>query len=140
MVELDRGRITLYRWTRLLLSVLVYFTALTFGTSLLVIDPVRVLFIVPLLTCVVLLGHAVKTRHLDELGYATMWLWAAVLTLIVGGLTVEAVILHRDMPPVVEIQVARVLGTFGLIAVLVTIYIRTVKRSRRDENRETLAA
>jgi hypothetical protein len=128
------------RLIRLPLSILVYFAAITLGTGLLVIDPLRVLLIVPLLTCAVLLGHAVKTGHLDELGYATMGLWAAVLVLIVGGLTIEAVIFHRDMPPVVEIQVARVLGTVGLITILGSIYIRGVQRARRDEGRGTLPA
>jgi|AntRauMinimDraft_4_1070384.scaffolds.fasta_scaffold06097_1 hypothetical protein len=118
------------RSIRLTLSILVHFTALTLGAGPLVINPVRALLVVPILTGVVLLGHAVKTSHLDELGYGIVWLWVALLALTVGGVAIEAIILRQDMPPLVEIPVARVLGTIGLIIILVTTYIRGVQSSR----------
>ena len=117
---------------RRLVSLLVYFTAFTLGTSLFVIDPVRVLLVVPLLTGVVLLGHAAKTGHLDEVGYAVVWLWGAVFALSVGGLVVEIFLLYRDIPALVDIPVARILGTVMLTAVPVTVYLRGVQRTRRE--------
>ncbi|QDX41130.1 hypothetical protein [Salarchaeum sp. JOR-1] len=114
-----------------ILSVAVYFAALTLGSSILVVNPVRPLVVVPLLSVVVLLGHAVKTNHLDQIGYATMWLWVFVLGLSVGGLAVEAVLVHREIQPLVDIPVARVLGTVVLLAVPVTSYLRGVQKSRR---------
>lgn len=116
------------------LSGLVYVTAITLGAGLLVVHPVRALLAVPILTGIVVLGHAVKTNQLDELGYATMWLWAAVLVLSAGWMVIEGgVLAHRNSPPVVEIPVARVLGTLGLLAVLVAAYVRGVQQAGRDE-------
>ncbi|MEE6208964.1 hypothetical protein U3A55_02180 [Salarchaeum sp. III] len=115
-----------------ILSILVYFTALTLGSSILVVTPVRTLIVVPLLSVVVLLGHAVKTNQLDQIGYATMWLWIFILALSVGGLAVEVLVVHREIPPLVDIPVARVLGTVALIAVPVTIYLRGVQKSRQQ--------
>lgn len=121
------------------LSILVYFTAITLGVGVLVINPVRRLLVAPVLIGVAALGHAVKTAHLDELGYATMWLWLAVLALAVGGMAVEEFVLPRNVPPVVEIPVARVLGTLGLVTVLAATYVRGVRRARRSGGRRTSA-
>ncbi|KAB1197067.1 MULTISPECIES: hypothetical protein [Haloferax] len=118
---------------RPLLSVFVYFVAATLGTGVLVVNPVRTLLVVPLLTVVVLLGHAVKTTHLVQFGHATLWLWGTILTLIICGLTVERFVIHQNTPALVEIPVVRFFGTLGLIAVLVIGYMRGIQGARRDD-------
>ncbi len=114
---------------------LVYFTAITLGVGVLVIHPARRLLVAPVLTGVAAVGHAAKTAHLDELGYATMWLWLAVLALAVGVMAVEAFVLPRNLPPVVELPVARALGTLGLATVLATTYVRGVRSASRSGGR-----
>jgi hypothetical protein len=107
----------------LVVAAFVYFTAISLGAGILVVNPARFLLIIPLITGVVLLGHAIKTTNLDELGYATMWLWAAVLALSVAGTIAEEFILQGDVSPLAEISAARVLGTFSLITVLIAAYM-----------------
>ncbi|AGB33788.1 hypothetical protein C488_08557 [Natrinema pellirubrum DSM 15624] len=116
---------------RHLFSIFVYFTAITYGIGILVVSPTRSLLIVPIMTGIGLLSHAVKTTHLDELGYAIMWLWFAVLALVGGGLMIdEFVLVHREIPPVAESSMARVLGTLGLVVVLITVYVHSVQRAK----------
>ena len=117
---------------RLIVAVFVYFAAISLGAGILMVNPARFLLIIPLLTGAVLLGHAVKTANLDELGYASMWLWAAVLALSVAGIVTEEFILQRDVSPLAEIPVTRVLGTFSLITILVAAYIRGVQTATQD--------
>ncbi len=112
---------------RLIVAAFVYFTTISLGAGILVINPARFLLIIPLITGVALLGHAVKTTSLDELGYATMWLWAAVLALSVAGTITEEFMLQGDVAPLAEIPVARVLGTFSLITVLIASYMRGIQ-------------
>lgn len=112
---------------RLIITVSVYVTATTLGTGILVLNPPRFLLVVPLITGTALLGHAVKTTNLDELGYATMWVWAAVLAVSAIGTTIETFILQGEVAPLADIPSARVLGTFGLIGVLVAAYIRGIR-------------
>ncbi|MCD2200940.1 hypothetical protein LPA44_13705 [Halobacterium sp. KA-4] len=126
------------RSIKLILLTLVYFWALTLGAGLLVVSPVRVFLIVPTLAALGLLGHAVIKDHLDELGYAIMWLWATILALIVGELIVETFILKRDIPPLVELPIPRTLGTVGLVVVLVTTYTLCVQRSTQAEERDAV--
>lgn len=113
---------------RLIIPVFMYYTAISLGAGILVVNPARFLLIIPLLTSTVLLGHAIKTANLDELGYATMWLWAGVLALVVVG-SVTEVVLQADVLPLAEIAVARVLATFSLIAILIAAYIRGIHRA-----------
>jgi hypothetical protein len=89
---------------------------------------------------VVLLGHAVKTANLDTLGYATMWLWAGVLGLIVAGTATEEFVLQGDVSPVAEIPVVRVLGTFSLITILVGAYIRGVQTATHEGSQRSVTA
>lgn len=110
---------------RFIITVWVYFTTIVLGTGILVVNPARFLLIVPFITATVLIGHAKKTTNLDELGYATMWLWAGVLALVVIGAVAE-IVLQADVPPLAKIPVARVLGTFSLIGIEVTAYIRGI--------------
>jgi hypothetical protein len=105
----------------------VYFTAITSGTGILVLNPARFPLVVPLITGTVLLGHAVKTTNLDELGYATMWVWAAVLALSAIGTTIETFIIQGEVAPLADIPGARVLGTFGLVSILVAAYSRGIR-------------
>ncbi|CQH44874.1 uncharacterized protein HHUB_1086 [Halobacterium hubeiense] len=121
------------RSARRLVALVVYFVTFTLGAGLFAIDPVRVLLAVPVLAGVVVLGHAVKTSHLDAVGVAILWLWGAVLALSVGGAVVETafLLLHRDVPPLVELRVARVVGTVALVAVPLSVYLRRVRRNRR---------
>jgi len=118
---------------RLTVTAFVYLTAISLGAGILVVNPARFLLIVPLLTGTVLLGHAMKTGKLDELGHATMWLWAGVLALIVVGMVTEAV-LQADVSPLAEIPVARVFGTFCLISLVVAAYIRGIQRAPTEES------
>lgn len=124
----------------LIVAAFVYFTAISLGAGILVVNPARFLLIVPLITGAVLLGHAVKTTNLDELGYATMWLWAAVLVLSVAGMIIEMFIFQGDVAPLAEIPVARVLGTFSLISILVAAYIRCIQTATQKENQASVTA
>ena len=124
----------------LIVAAFVYFTAISLGAGILVVNPARFLLIVPLITGVVLLGHAVKTTNLDELGYATMWLWAAVLALSVAGTVTEEFILQGDVSPLAEIPVARILGTFSLITILVAVYTRSVRTATQEESQSSVTA
>lgn len=116
-------------------SVIVYFFAISLGAGVFVVNPPRVLLIMPILTGCLLLGHAVKTAHLDELGYATLWLWIALFFLQIGlqlgWLIWETIQVHREISPLVGFPEARFLGTVWLLAVLFISYIRGVKRARR---------
>jgi hypothetical protein len=116
---------------RRVVSVLVYFIAISLGAGVFVANPPRVLLMVPILTSCLLLGHAVKTNHLEELGYATMWLWAALLFLQVslqlGWLIWGTILVHREISPLVGFPEIRFLGTIWLLAVLLTSYIRGVQ-------------
>ena len=125
------------RSVRWLCSILVYFTAITYGTGIFVVRPARPLLVVPVLTGGVLLSHAVATTQLDAVGDATMWLWTVVLALVGGGLVAEEFV-HRDIPPIVDIPVARTFGTLGLIAALITAYVRNVQRAKQGETRSGL--
>jgi hypothetical protein len=125
---------------RLIVAAFVYFTAISLGAGILVVNPARFLLIVPLITGVVLLGNAIKTTNLDELGYATMWLWAAVLALSVAGMVIEEFILQGDIAPLAEIPVARVLGTFSLITVLVAAYIRGIQTAAQKGTQASVTA
>ena len=113
---------------RLTVTAFVYFTAASLGAGILVVNPARFLLIVPLINGAVLLGHAVKTANLNKLRYATMWLWAGVLGLVVIGAVAE-IVLQADVPPLAEIPVVRVLGTFSLIAIVVAAYIHGIQRA-----------
>ena len=128
------------RSARRLVALVVYLTTFTLGAGLFVVDPVRVLLAVPVLVGVVVLGHAVKTSHLDAVGVAILWLWGAVLALIVGGAVVSTAFLHRDVPPLVELPVARVVGTVALVAVPLAVYLRRVRRDRRETGSSGRAA
>jgi len=125
---------------RLIVAAFVYFTAISLGAGILVVNPARFLLIVPLITGVVLLGNAIKTTNLDELGYATMSLWAAVLALSVAGMVIEEFILQGDIAPLAEIPVARVLGTFSLITVLVAAYIRGIQTAAQKGTQASVTA
>ena len=118
---------------RRVFSVLVYFIAISLGAGVFVVNPPRVILVAPVLTGCLLLGHAVKTTHLEELGYATMWLWVALLFLQVslqlGWLIWETNLVHREIPPLVGFPEIRFLGTIWLLAVLLTSYIRGVQGS-----------
>ncbi|WP_071933146.1 hypothetical protein [Halodesulfurarchaeum formicicum] len=113
---------------RLTVTAFVYFTAISLGAGILVVNPARFLLIVPLITGAILLGHAVKSAYLNKLGYATMWLWTGVLALVVIGAVAE-IVLQADVLPLAEIPVARVLGTFSLIAIVVAAYIHEKQRA-----------
>lgn len=127
------------RSVRRLFSLLVYLNAASIGTGLFVLTPARPLVIVPLVTVGVLLSHAVKTAELDALGYAILWLWAAILALFVGSVVIEQLILsHRDIRPLAEIPAVRVVGTGGLLTVLVTAYIRGVRGASQEGQQDTL--
>lgn len=117
---------------RLIVTTVVYFTVISLGAGILVINTAPFLFTVPLLAGSVLLGHAIKTTNLDELGYATMCLWAAVLALGTAGMVTEEFILHRDVSPLAEIPVVRVLGTFSLITIPVVAYGRGVQTAAEE--------
>ena len=125
---------------RLIVTAVVYFTAISLGAGVLVVNTAPLLLTVPLLTGAVLFGHAVKTANLDELGYATMWLWAAVLALSVAGMAAEEFILQRDIAPLAEIPVARVLGTFSLITILVAAYMRGIQTATQKGNQVSVTA
>jgi len=124
---------------RLTITALVYSTAISLGAGILVVNPARFLLIVPLLTSIVLLGHAIKTANFDELGYATMWLWAGVLALVIVGAVTETV-LQADVSPLAEIPVARVLGTFSLIVILIAAYIRGIQRAPTEGSQSSTIA
>jgi hypothetical protein len=113
---------------RLTVTAFAYYMTIFLGTGILVVNPARFLLIIPLLTGTVLLGHAIKTANLDELGYAIMWLWAGALALVIVGAVSETVV-QADVPPLAEVPVARVLGTFGLITILVAAYVRGIQRA-----------
>ena len=113
---------------RLTIATFVYFTAISLGAGILVVNSARFLFILPVITGAILIGHAIKTTNLNKLGYATMWLWAGVLALVVIGAVAE-IVLQSDVPPLAEIPVARVLSTFSLIAIVVTAYVRGIQRA-----------
>ena len=123
---------------RLIVTAFVYFTAISLGAGILVINPARFLFIVPLMTGAALLGHAVKTANLNKLGYAAMWLWAVVLALTVVGMITEEFIVRGDVSPLAELPVARVLGTFCLIAIIVAAYIRGIQRATPEGGQRLL--
>jgi hypothetical protein len=122
---------------RLIGTAFVYLTAIALGAGILVVNPARCLLIVPLTTGVVLLGHAVKTANLNKLRYATMWLWAGVLGLVVIGAVAE-IVLQADVPPLAEIPVVRVLGTFSLIAIVVAAYIHGIQRATIEGSQRSI--
>ncbi len=125
---------------RLIVAAFVYCTAISLGAGILLTTPVRALLIIPLITGVVLLGHAIQTTNLDELGYATIWLWAAVLALSVAGTITEEFMIQGDVAPLAEISVARVLGTFSLITVLIAAYMRGIQTAAQKETRASATA
>jgi hypothetical protein len=125
---------------RLLISVFIYFVATTLGTGVLVVNPVRILLIVPVLTVVALLAHAVGTSNLNQFGHAALWLWSVILILTVCGLTVEHVVIAQNVPPLAGIPVVRLCGTLGLIAVLVIDYIRGIQGAGQHDTGELFTA
>jgi hypothetical protein len=122
---------------RLTVTAFVYFTAISLGAGILVVNSARFLLIVPLITGAILLGHAVKTANLNKLGYATMWLWAGVLGLVVIGAVAE-IVLQADVPPLAEIPVVRVLDTFSLIAIVVAAYIHGIQRATIEGSQRSI--
>ncbi|WP_089667490.1 hypothetical protein [Halobacterium jilantaiense] len=128
------------RSLRLVVTASVYFTAVSLGAGIFVVDPVRPLLFVPVCTGAVLLGHAVTTANLDELGYAIMGLWTGVLSLSVLGAVTDAFLSQRAVPPVVTLPAARVLGTVGLVAILVAAYVHRVRRDRPVEHQRSPGA
>jgi hypothetical protein len=123
----------------LTVTVLVYFTAISLGAGLFVVNTDRgLLLLVPVLVGAVLLGHAVKTAHLDELGYAIMWAWAGLLAVSVVGTVTEVFVLQGAVSPVAEPHVARVLGTFSFVTVLVVAYLRGVRTAPEGGSRWSL--
>jgi hypothetical protein len=125
---------------RLIVTALVYFTAISLGAGVLVVNTAPFLLTVPLLTGAVLLGHAVKTTNLNELGYATMWLWGAVLALSVAGTVTEQFLLQGNVSPLAEIPVVRVLGTFSLITILVAAYMRGIQTATQKRTQVSVTA
>jgi len=116
------------RSPRFLFTALVYVTAIALGAGVFVVNQPRLLVVVPLATGGVLLGHAVKSGNLDALGRAIMWLWAVVLAVSVVGTVTEEFVLRGAVAPLVETPAVRVLGTFGLVAILVAAYVRGMRR------------
>jgi len=124
---------------RLTVAAFVYFTAISLGAGILVVNSARFLFILPLITGATLLGHAIKTANLNKLGYATMWLWAGVLALVVIGAVAE-IVLRADVPPLAEIPVARVLGTFSLITIVVAAYVHGIQRATTEGSQRSVTS
>lgn len=103
----------------------IYFVTIVMGVGFGLLDSASVLLVVPALVGYALIVHALQTGHLDELGHAVMWLWAAVLcisaTLIIAG----GLGLGSAFPPVVA-TLGEVALTVLLMAVLVGRYAHNV--------------
>ena len=117
---------------RIAVTILVYAFAVVLGGSVLVPDPTDPLLVVPVLGGGVLIVHALWTTHLDELGYAILWLWAAVLAMSVGAVVVETAVVTGELPPIASVPTARVVGTLGLTAVLTAVYLLLVGNDDSD--------
>ena len=60
-----------------------------------------------------------------------------MLALVVIGAVAE-IVLQADVPPLAEVPVARVLGTFSLIAIIVAAYIHGIQRTTIEESQQSI--
>lgn len=112
----------LRRQTRDALTVLVYSVTVFLGSVLFVPDPTSLLVFLPVIVGSALLVHALRTANLDELGYAIIGLWLAILLLSGGTGVVDTFVVGGQLAPLTAIPATRVLGTVGLLTVLVGTY------------------
>lgn len=119
---------------RVALTVFVYVVAVVLGGSLFVPDPTSPWIVLPPLAAGILVVHAVKTAHLDELGYAIAGMWATLLAISIGAVVVGALVSGgRGFPALVEVPFASAVGTVGVTIVLVATYLWFVGSGRIPE-------
>ena len=120
---------TVPRWLRTVVVVLVYWTAIALGGSVLLTDPTSPLAAVPALGGGLVVAHAARTGRLVALGYAVGTMWLAVLAVSVGTGVVDLVAgPDGDIAPLAGHPAAAALGTVGLFGVLVVAYAAFARR------------
>ena len=108
---------------RTLLTVLVYGFCISLGSTLLLPNPTDPLLAVPLGSGTLLLGHALHTGRLDELGTAIVGLWASLLLA-----TVALGVASEFMFPVGgQVELAGPATALGVTLVLVGGYALSVR-------------
>ncbi|PAU82810.1 hypothetical protein CK500_11795 [Halorubrum salipaludis] len=124
-------------WLRTAFAVVVYWTAIAVGGSVLLADPTSPLAAVPVLGGGAVAAHAARTDRLVELGYAVGTMWLAVLALSVGAGVVDfAAAPDGEIAPLADLPGVAAAGTVGLFAVLVGAYAAFARRSARRDASE----
>jgi hypothetical protein len=115
---------------RTVVAVVVYWTAIALGGSVLLPDPTSPLVALPVLGGGAVAAHAARTGRLVPLGYAVGTMWLAVLALSVGTGVVDVVgTPDGEIAPLADYPVPAALGTVGLFGVLLVAYAAFVRRS-----------
>ena len=122
---------------RTVVAVVVYWTAIALGGSVLLPDPTSPLAAVPILGGGAVVAHAAHTDRLVELGYAVGTMWLAVLALSIGTGVVDVVAPPAgEIAPLADYPGIAAFGTVGLLVVLVVAYAAFVRRSAEHEAAE----
>ncbi|WP_254762332.1 hypothetical protein [Natrinema marinum] len=109
-------------WIRVIVTSVVYSIAIGLGGYVFVPNTAPVLLAVPFVSGCLLLLHAIQTTNLDELGFAIVGMWTAILALSVAiGVLDE---LFRSQ----AVDLTTALGTVGITIVLVAGYLVAVNR------------
>ena len=117
-------------WLRTVVAVVVYWTAIALGGSVLLPDPTSPLVAVPVLGGGAVVAHAARTDRLVELGYAVGTMWIAVLALSVGTGVVDVLgAPSGEIAPLADYPGVGAVGTVGLLGVLVVAYAAFVRRN-----------
>jgi hypothetical protein len=124
---------------RTVAAVVVYWTAIALGGSVLLADPATPLVAVPVLGGAAVVAHAARADRLVALGYAVGTMWLAVLALSVGTGVVDVLTLPDGaIAPLADRPRVAALGTVGLVGVLVVAYgafgRRSAERSRSESD------
>jgi len=115
---------------RTVVAVVVYWTAIALGGSVLLPDPTSPLVALPVLGGGAVVAHAARTGRLVPLGYAVGTMWLAVLALSVGTGVVDVVgTPDGEIAPLADYPVPAALGTVGLFGVLLVAYAAFGRRS-----------
>lgn len=114
-----------------LLTVLIYGMAILIGAIALAPSSTGLLIVLPLAVAVVIIAHAIATKHLNELGYAIVGLYGALLLLSVTLGILQELVPPRGVRPFDPVGLPGVVGVAIFVTGAYLLAIRYVERATR---------